>query len=38
MGGGARGNDRPSGIPKGNLGGAKDERVAALKSRFPDLV
>ena len=38
MGGGARGNDRPSGIPKGNLGGSKDERVAALKSRFPDLV
>lgn len=32
---GAKGNG--GGAPKGNLGGSKDERIAALAARFPDL-
>lgn len=37
-GGGAGGSKGGSGsIPKGNLGGSKAEREAAIKSKFPDL-
>lgn len=37
-GGGARGSERPSGITdKGDFGGSKQERAAAIKARFPDL-
>lgn len=38
MGGGAKGGDGSSNIkPSGNLAGNKNDRVAALKTRFPDL-
>lgn len=38
QGGGARGNDGTSkGQGAGNIGGSRDERVAALKQRFPGL-
>ena len=36
-GGGASGAGSGGGAPKGNLGGTKAERQAALRSRFPDL-
>lgn len=37
QGGGASGGDGTKPKPSGNLGGSKDERIAALKARFPDL-
>jgi hypothetical protein len=37
-GGGARGRDgQQQGKPTGNIGGTRDERVAALKQRFPEI-
>lgn len=37
-GGGAAGANGGAGsVPKGNLGGSREERTAALKARFPDL-
>lgn len=36
-GGGAPGGNGTPGIPKGNLGGDRNERVNALRSRFPEL-
>ncbi|UVM65040.1 hypothetical protein LOY34_17050 [Pseudomonas sp. B21-009] len=36
-GGGAGGHQKGGGAAKGNIGGTKEERTAALASRFPDL-
>ncbi|MCY1459625.1 hypothetical protein D9M71_771160 [compost metagenome] len=36
-GGGASGAGKGGGAAKGNIGGTKDERTAALQSRFADL-
>ena len=37
-GGGSRGSEKPSGLTgKGDFGGSKQERAAAIKARFPDL-
>ena len=36
-GGGAGGAGGGGGAPKGKIGGTKEERTAAIASRFPDL-